>query len=116
MTYPRTDYRYLSDEHFSQAADIASAISATIPELASATADINKGQKHKAFDGSKIEAHHAIIPTTKSGSSVQLSEKERNVYNLVAVHFIGLFYPDESSAPLPGLFLRQHPFQKPDTW
>ena len=94
LTYPRTDNRYLSDEHFYLAADIASAISATMPELASATADMNKEQKHKAFDGSKIEAHHAIIPTTKSGAGVQLSDKERNVYNLVAVHFIGLFYPD----------------------
>ncbi|WP_249528975.1 DNA topoisomerase, partial [Escherichia coli] len=38
--------------------------------------------------------HHAIIPTTKSGAGIQLNEKERNVYNLVSVYFIGLFYPD----------------------
>ncbi|MDT7467875.1 type IA DNA topoisomerase, partial [Citrobacter portucalensis] len=94
LTYPRSDNRYLSDEHFYQAGDIAVAIAATMPELASATADMEKEQKHKAFNASKIEAHHAIIPTTKSGAGIQLSEKERNVYNLVAVYFIGLFYPD----------------------
>nr|WP_250696460.1 DNA topoisomerase [Escherichia coli]ARF19129.1 DNA topoisomerase 3 [Escherichia coli] len=74
--------------------DIATAIAATVPELASAIVDMDKGQKHKAFNASKIEAHHAIIPTTKSGAGIQLNEKERNVYNLVSVYFIGLFYPD----------------------
>lgn len=77
LTYPRTDNRYLSDEHYYQAGDIASAISATLPELAAATAEMNKEQKHKAFNASKIEAHHAIVPTTKSGAGIQLSEKER---------------------------------------
>ncbi|WP_407254290.1 DNA topoisomerase [Escherichia coli] len=74
MTYPRTDNRYLSDEHFTQAGDIADAIGATLPELATATAGMDKTQKHKAFNASKIEAHHAIIPTTKSGK-VQLNRE-----------------------------------------
>ncbi|HCS9549490.1 TPA: DNA topoisomerase 3 [Salmonella enterica subsp. diarizonae serovar 61:r:z53] len=94
LTYPRSDNRYLSDEHYYQAGEIAAAIAATVPELASAIVDMDKGQKHKAFNASKIEAHHAIIPTTKSGAGIQLNEKERNVYNLVSVYFIGLFYPD----------------------
>ncbi|MDF3737256.1 DNA topoisomerase, partial [Enterobacter hormaechei] len=54
LTYPRSDNRYLSDEHFYQAGDIAVAIAATMPELASATADMGKEQKHKAFNASKI--------------------------------------------------------------
>lgn len=94
LTYPRTDNRYLSDEHFYQAADIASAISETLPELATAITEMNKEQKHKAFNASKIEAHHAIVPTTKSGTGIQLSEKEKNVYRLVATYYIGLFWPD----------------------
>lgn len=94
LTYPRTDNRYLSDEHYYQAGEIASAISATLPELATATTEMNKEQKHKAFNASKIEAHHAIVPTTKSGTGIQLSEKEKNVYRLVATYYIGLFWPD----------------------
>lgn len=94
MTYPRTDNRYLSDEHFAKASDIARAISATLPELSASTENMDKGLKHKAFNAGKIEAHHAIIPTTKDGSGIQLTDKERNVYNIVATHFIGLFYPD----------------------
>ncbi len=76
-----------------KAGDIATAIAATVPELASAIVDMDKGQKHKAFNASKIEAHHAIIPTTKSGAGIQLNEKERNVYNRCP-STIGLFYPD----------------------
>ncbi|HDY0773491.1 TPA: DNA topoisomerase III [Escherichia coli] len=94
LTYPRTDNRYLSDEHYYQAGDIAAVISAIMPELATAAADMDKGQKHKAFNASKIEAHHAIVPTTKSGAGIQLSEKEKNVYRLVATYYIGLFWPD----------------------
>ncbi|PMT78943.1 DNA topoisomerase III, partial [Vibrio parahaemolyticus] len=94
LTYPRTDNRYLSDEHYYQAADMGEAICATMPELAEAVAGMDTTQKHKAFNASKIEAHHAIVPTTKSGAGLTLSQKEKNVYQLVATHFIGLFYPD----------------------
>lgn len=94
LTYPRTDNRYLSDEHYYQAGDIACAISATLPELATATLEMNKEQKHKAFNASKIEAHHAIVPTTKSGAGIQLSEQEKNVYRLVATYYIALFWPE----------------------
>lgn len=94
LTYPRSDNRYLSDEHYYQARDIAAAISSTMPDLTFSINDMDMSLKHKAFDASKIEAHHAIIPTTKKGEGIALSEKEKNVYNIVASHFIGLFYPD----------------------
>ncbi|WP_458314943.1 DNA topoisomerase III [Providencia sp. CRPN00787] len=94
LTYPRTDNRYLSDEHYYQANDIAQAVIGTLPELASTVEHMDKVQKHKAFNASKIEAHHAIVPTTKDGSNIQLNEKEKNVYRLVSLYFIGLFYPD----------------------
>lgn len=94
LTYPRSDNRYLSDEHYYQASDITAAIVATMPELAEAAASMDKNLKHKAFDTSRIEAHHAIIPTTKSGAGISLNVKEKNIYNLVSTYFIGLFYPD----------------------
>lgn len=94
LTYPRSDNRYLSDEHYYQAGDIAAAVSSTLPELAPATEGMDKSLKHKAFNASKMEAHHAIVPTTKSGRDIRLTEQEMNVYRLVALHYIGLFWPD----------------------
>ncbi|ECG3146335.1 type IA DNA topoisomerase [Salmonella enterica subsp. enterica serovar Weybridge] len=94
LTYPRSEDRFLSDEHYYQAGDISKAIAATMPELSAAANAMNKGLKHKAFDASKIGAHHAIVPTIKNGASVQLSTEEQNVYRLVSLYYIGLFYPD----------------------
>lgn len=48
--------------------------------------------KAKVFDNSKVTDHHAIIPT---GVPVHnLSDMEKNVYQLIAKRFIGVFYPD----------------------
>ena len=46
----------------------------------------------KVFDSSKVTDHHAIIPT---GVATQnLTEVERNVYDLIVRSFISVFYPD----------------------
>ncbi|TNV16086.1 DNA topoisomerase III [Buttiauxella sp. B2] len=96
VSYPRTNCCYLSDEHYYQASDIAAAVSLTMPELSGIVAGMHKEQKHKAFNTKKMEgeAHHAIVPSLKNGADIRLSQKERHVYNLVAIHFLGLFYPD----------------------
>lgn len=94
LTYPRTDNRYLSDEHFYQAKDIFNAIAVNYPSLAEAVNGVDLNIKHSAFDASKIEAHHAILPTTKCAAGISLTPKEKNVYELVSKSFIALFYPD----------------------
>ncbi len=44
------------------------------------------------FDSSKVTDHHAIIPTGVAPNN--LTDMERNVYDLVARRFIAVFYPD----------------------
>lgn len=44
------------------------------------------------FDSSKVTDHHAIIPTGVPASN--LTDLERNVYDLIARRFISVFYPD----------------------
>ncbi len=46
----------------------------------------------KVFDNSKVTDHHAIIPTGQSPSV--LVGDERKMYHLIALRFIGVFYPD----------------------
>ncbi|AMF97011.1 DNA topoisomerase III [Vibrio harveyi] len=96
LTYPRTDNRFLSDEHYYQSSNILVAIGATCPSLTDSITNTNVDmtRKHKAFNTDKIEAHHAIIPTTKHGSQASLNKEERQVYELVSRYFIGLFYPE----------------------
>ena len=94
LTYPRSDCRYLSDEHYAGASEVLVAIVGTIPGLSSSIEGTDSRLKHKAFNGGKITAHHAIIPTEKSGKGINLSPNERMVYELVAKSFVALFYPD----------------------
>ncbi|MCY9828807.1 DNA topoisomerase III [Vibrio chagasii] len=94
LTYPRSDNQYLSDSHLENASDILNAIKKTMPSLARDIEQTQPTSTHKAFDASKIEAHHAIVPTEKSGEGVTLTDKEKNIYELVSKHFIGLFFPE----------------------
>ena len=44
------------------------------------------------FDNSKVTDHHAIIPTGQP--PINLTDMERKVFDLVARHFIAVFYPE----------------------
>ena len=48
----------------------------------------------KVFDSSKVTDHHAIIPTGVNPSNGDLTINEKRVFDLVARHFIAVFYPD----------------------
>ncbi|HFU0470696.1 TPA: DNA topoisomerase III [Vibrio parahaemolyticus] len=93
LTYPRSDNQYLSEAHLENAGSIFEAIKGTLSHLNSAISQVASTSTHKAFNASKIEAHHAIIPTETSGANIALSEKEKNLYELVATRFVALFYP-----------------------
>ncbi len=49
--------------------------------------------RSKAWDDSKITAHHAIIPTDKSLKSASLNSFEAKLYWLIARQFLWQFFP-----------------------
>ncbi|MFQ1040461.1 DNA topoisomerase, partial [Citrobacter koseri] len=62
ITYPRSDSRYLPDEHFAGRHAVMNAISVHDNSLLpQETLDIDK--KNRCWDDKKVDAHHAIIPT-----------------------------------------------------
>ena len=90
-TYPRVDTQYLSDDIYPK----CPAILKGLDDYASLTQPIigKKLRKDKkVFDTSKVTDHHAIIPTGVSARG--LTDMEKNVYELVALRFISVFYPD----------------------
>ncbi|GIU48824.1 DNA topoisomerase [Shewanella sairae] len=93
LTYPRTDNRFLGDTHYEQRQSILDSICVTIPSLKDAISQGDLALKHSSFNSEKIEAHHAIVPTERTGVEANLTVKERNIYELVATSFIALFYP-----------------------
>ena len=98
-TYPRVDTQYLSDDIYPKCPGIMNGLFQTKFGGQAPYADFirplgGKSLKKtkKVFDTSKVTDHHAIIPT---GVPPQmLTEMEQKVFDLVARHFIGAFYPD----------------------
>ena len=66
ITYPRSDSRYLPTEHLREADRVTDAISKTCNKLSDAVKQANLKLKSKAWNDSKVSAHHAIIPTMKA--------------------------------------------------
>ena len=99
-TYPRVDTTYLSDDIYPKVPSTLAGIKDHFPQVApllSLKADGKKGsgslpKSKKVFDNKKVTDHHAIIPTGMRPDGLTADEKK--VYDLVALHFIAVFYPD----------------------
>ncbi|WPC74933.1 DNA topoisomerase III [Vibrio porteresiae] len=93
ITYPRSDSRYLPKAHFSEAPKVVDAIANNAKELDGAVRGADLSLKSKAWNDSKVDAHHAIIPTPKKASVNALSGQEMKVYQLIARQYLMQFYP-----------------------
>jgi len=90
-TYPRTDCGYLASGQHADAKIILKAIGEANPQLVK---DTDLSRKSKAFNDSKVTAHTGIIPTAKRPDVSRLSQIERNLYGLIARHYVAQFLPD----------------------
>ncbi|MBM7072185.1 DNA topoisomerase III [Shewanella sp. 202IG2-18] len=93
ITYPRSDSRYLPKEQHKLAPKILSAISSGANELLESVAAPNSKLKSKVWNDSKVDAHHAIVPTEKTPNLSTLSQREKQVYLHVARQYLAQFYP-----------------------
>lgn len=99
-TYPRVDTTYLSDDLYPKVPGTLAGIKDYFPSVApllGLKADGKKGagslpKSKKVFDNKKVTDHHAIIPTGQRPEA--LTAEEKKVYDLVALHFIAVFYPE----------------------
>ena len=91
-TYPRVDTTYLSDDIYPKVKGVLSALHQYETLVAPLMQQAKLPKSKKVFDNSKVTDHHAIIPTNVK--AVNLTEREKNVYDLVVRRFIAAFYPD----------------------
>ena len=90
-TYPRVDTTYLSDDIYPKVPATLNGIKDYFPQVAPLIgAKLPKSKK--VFDNKKVTDHHAIIPTGQRPDGMSADEKK--VYDLVALHFIAVFYPE----------------------
>ena len=90
-TYPRVDTQFLSDDIYPKCAATLNGLRGYEALVAPLQGKPLKKTK-RVFDSSKVTDHHAIIPTGVPATN--LTDIERNVYDLIARRFIAAFYPD----------------------
>ena len=90
-TYPRVDTTYLSEDIYPKCEGILKGLS-DYQQLTAPLIGKPLLKSKKVFDNKKVTDHHAIIPTGVRPQA--LNENEKRVYNLVATHFIAIFYPE----------------------
>jgi DNA topoisomerase-3 len=93
LTYPRTDSRYLPEDHIATAKRVMGSFE---DRSLSVHADkaLQQGYIHpnkRIFNNAKVSDHFAIVPTGTVPHG--LSETEQKIYDLVARRFIAVFYP-----------------------
>jgi DNA topoisomerase-3 len=93
ITYPRSDCRYLPTEHHKQAKNILDILSKSTEKYADFAKQADCKIKNKAWNNSKVTAHHAIIPTEKSANQLTLNSFEKNIYYLIIRQYLAQFYP-----------------------
>lgn len=97
-TYPRVDTNFLSDDIYPKVPGILKGIDSYFPqvnrlrEIMKANNISKLPKSKKFFDNKKVTDHHAIIPTGQAPNNI--TERERKVYDMIALRFIAAFYPD----------------------
>lgn len=87
ITYNRTDSPYLKLEHFEHAPVLVPLVKKNIGVDCTCSFD----KPGRAFDDSKVSAHHGIIPQEVRINLEGLSDRERNVYEAVALRYLVQF-------------------------
>lgn len=92
-SYPRTDSGYLPLSMRDEIPQVLSAVVSTDPALQPVVAQLDTQFVSRIWNDKKITAHHGIIPTKHTGDLSKLSDDERNVYQLIRLHYLAQFLP-----------------------
>ena len=92
-TYPRSDSGYLPESMFAEVPTVLDSLLKTDPTLAPIMGQLDRAQRSRAWNDSKVTAHHGIIPTLEPANLSAMSEKEQAVYRLIRAHYLAQFLP-----------------------
>ncbi len=90
-TYPRVDTTFLSNDIHPKVPGILKNMTPYQKEVAPLL-EKKIPKSKKVFNDNKVTDHHAIIPTGQTPQN--LTQIEKQVYDMVARRFISVFYPD----------------------
>ncbi|SEB55358.1 type IA DNA topoisomerase [Paenibacillus sp. GP183] len=93
ISYPRTNSNYVTEQNIPEMHKVLSSLQGTAYEELVKGANrslVHKGNKF-ICNPSKVEDHHAILPTNRKASG--LSPDEQKLYDLIVRRFLSQFYP-----------------------
>jgi DNA topoisomerase-3 len=93
LTYPRTDSRFLPEDHLATAKTVLGHIEDPALAKHAATA-LEQGwvrPNKRIFNNAKVSDHFAIVPTGIAPKS--LDDKEQRIFDLVSRRFVAAFFP-----------------------
>lgn len=93
ITYPRSDCRYLPQEHLALAQANLQGACSQDETLRGWFAGADFTLRSKAWDDKKVGAHHALAPTGKPADLARLERAEADVFRLIARNMLAQFYP-----------------------
>jgi len=94
ITYPRSDCRYLPAGHYAQREQVTGAIARVAPDLAEACNKADFNRRTAVWNDKKVDAHHAIIPTSRTAPNGKLSASEQKIYGLISRYYLMQFSAD----------------------
>lgn len=92
-TYPRSDSGYLPESMFAEVPTVLDSLLKTDPSLRPIMGQLDRSQRSRAWNDSKVTAHHGIIPTLEPANLSAMSVKELAVYRLIRAHYLAQFLP-----------------------
>ncbi|WP_090276298.1 DNA topoisomerase III [Halopseudomonas litoralis] len=92
-TYPRSDTGYLPESMLTDVPAVLDSLLTTDPSLRSVMGQLDRTLRSRAWNDSKVTAHHGIIPTLEPVNLSAMSEKELAVYRLIRAHYLVQFMP-----------------------
>lgn len=93
ITYPRSDCRWLPEDHHAQGAKVAAAVAVNCESLTEFGPKLNLSLRSGAWNDKKVSAHHAIIPTEKQAAGSRLTADEQKLYELISRYYFAQFLP-----------------------
>lgn len=92
-TYPRSDCQFLPTSQHGEAHRILGAAIHALGLPEAVATQVDPRSKSRAWDDSKVTAHHAIIPTGVKADLSQLSRIEKDIYLEICRRYTAQFLP-----------------------
>ncbi|MBS9402184.1 DNA topoisomerase III [Halomonas sp. TRM85114] len=93
ITYPRSDCRYLPEEHLAGARDTLKDACQADDTLRGWFEGADFSRRSKAWNDKRVGAHHALAPTGKPADLTRLEKAEADIFRMITRNVVAQFYP-----------------------